>query len=301
MTQTAIATVDDRRGPRQPEPLFGRISGRRNAPRRSSHGAYPLIIALHGGTYNSSYFDLPGYSLLDRAEALDLPVLAVDRPGYGATPPLPVGEDTLRGNADFLAKALEAAWEEQGGEAQGVILIGHSIGAGIAMMIAAKDLDWPLLGLAVSGVGLRTPDHSRDAWAALPNTPFVELPSAVKDEVMFGPLGSFSSDMPTASHMADAPVPRTEILDIVTTWGQDVADVASRIKVPLHYRQAEYDKLWIVDESEISGFAAALSASARVDAAMLKGAGHCIDFHNLGAALQIQQLGFAMQCSVQHS
>ncbi|WP_174300519.1 hypothetical protein [Caulobacter sp. S45] len=105
MTQTAGAARTDRDGPRGAEALFGRMSGRRNAPRRGAHGAYPLIISLHGGTYSSAYFDLPGYSLLDTAEALDLPVLAMDRPGYGASPPLPVGEDTLRGNADFLAKS----------------------------------------------------------------------------------------------------------------------------------------------------------------------------------------------------
>ena len=300
MTQAVGAARTDRDGPRGAEPLFGRMSGRRNSPRRSVQGPYPLIIALHGGTYSSAYFDLPGYALLDTAEALDLPVLAVDRPGYGASAPLPVGKDTLRGNADFLAKELKAAWDQHGGEAQGVFLIGHSIGAGIAMMIAAQALDWPLLGLAVSGVGLRTPDQSRDAWAALPDTPFVELPAAIKDEVMFGPPGSFGPDMPVASHAADAPVPRTEILDIVTTWHHDVGEVASRIRAPIHYRQAEHDRLWIVDEGEVRGFAAALSASARVDAAMLKDTGHCIDFHRLGLSLQVQQLGFAIQCAVQH-
>ena len=292
MTQTT--------GPRGAEFLFGRTHGRRSAPRRSPQGAYPLVIALHGGTYSSAYFDLPGYSLLERADALDLPVLAIDRPGYGDSPPLPVGQDTLRGNADFLAKELTAAWDAHGGGARGVFLIGHSIGAGIAMMVAAQALDWPLLGLAVSGVGLHTPDHSRDAWASLPDSPFVELPPPLKDEVMFGPSGSFAPDMPGASHAADAPVPRTEILDIVTTWHNQVADVAAAIKVPLHYRQAEHDKLWIVDEGEVRGFAAALSASARVDAALLKGTGHCIDFHLLGPALQVQQLGFAMECAVQH-
>ncbi|WP_174300520.1 hypothetical protein [Caulobacter sp. S45] len=128
----------------------------------------------------------------------------------------------------------------------------------------------------------------------------MELPAAIKGEVMFGPPGSFGPDMPGASHVADAPVPRTEILDIVTTWHYDVADVASRIKAPIHYRQAEHDRLWIVDEGEVRGFAAALSASARVDAAMLRDTGHCIDFHTLGPSLQVQQLAFAMQCAVQH-
>lgn len=43
----------------------------------------PLVVAVHGGGYTSAYFDVPGYSLLDRAAGLGVPVIAVDRPGYG--------------------------------------------------------------------------------------------------------------------------------------------------------------------------------------------------------------------------
>jgi pimeloyl-ACP methyl ester carboxylesterase len=286
-------------GPRAAEPLFGRLWGRRNQPRIDPPTDYPLIVAVHGGTYSSAYFDLPGYSLLSRAEALGVPVLALDRPGYGHSPPLPEGEDTFRGNADILASELKGAWKAYGEAARGVFLIGHSIGAAIAMMIAARERDWPLLGLAVSGVGLRTPDHSGDAWSALPKSRFVDIPGEVKDEAMFGPDGSFTSDMPRASHSADAPVPRTELMQIVTSWRDEVADVAARIKVPVHYRQAEFDRLWIVDEAEVEGFAAALSSSAHVDAAIWRAAGHCIDFHRAGPALQIQQLGWALQCAAE--
>ena len=236
MTQDADLRRDAGPEPRAAEQLCGRLSGRRTTPRASPQ-AHPLIVALHGGTFNSAYFDVPGYSLLDRAQALNLPVLAPDRPGYGASAPLPPGQDTVRGNADFLARELRAVWDAHRGAAPGVVLIGHSIGGAIAMMIAAQELEWPLLGLAVSGVGLRTPDYSRDAWSALPDIPFVELPGPIKDDVMFGSADSFTSDMPAASHVADAPVPRTEILDIVTTWHDDVAEVASRITAPLHYRQ----------------------------------------------------------------
>ncbi len=48
---------------------------------------YPLIVALHGGTYTSAYFDLPRFSLIDRAVVLGMPIIALDRPGYGDTTP----------------------------------------------------------------------------------------------------------------------------------------------------------------------------------------------------------------------
>ena len=180
-----------------------------------------------------------------------------------------------------------------------MVLIAHSIGAGIALMVAGEALDWPLIGVAVSGVGLHTPDESRAAWAALPDTALVDLPPPVKDQVMFGPPGSFADSMPALSHQADAPVPRAEILDIVNTWHDQAPEVLARVRAPVHYRQAEFDRLWIVDDGEIQGFGRALSASARVDAAMWRGTGHCIDFHRDGAALQVQQLGFALQCAAQ--
>lgn len=277
--------------------LFAGLSGLRRTGATAAGGDHPLIIALHGGTYSSRYFDLPGYSLLDRAEALGLPILAPDRPGYGGSPALAPEAMTLKGNADFLAQALGSAWTTYRGQARGVVLIGHSIGGAIALMIAAQPLDWPLLGVAVSGVGLRSPPQAGEAWAALPDLPMIDLPAPVKDEVMFGPAGSFTPDMPAASRPADAAVPRTEILDIVTAWEAQVHGVAARIRVPVHYRQAEYDRLWIVDDAEVAGVRDALSSAPRKDVAMVPETGHCMDFHRVGAALQVQQLGFALQCA----
>jgi len=63
----------------------------------------------------------------------------------------------------------------------------------------------------------------------------------------------------------------------------------------VHYRQAEFDRLWVVDQSEVDTFAASLTASPLVDARLMTGCGHCIDFHLVGPAFQLQQLGFALE------
>src|SRR5690242_12471342 len=60
----------------------------------------PLIVALPGGTYTSEYFDIPRYSLLDRASALGVPVLAIDRPGYRGSTPVEPGESIILKNAE---------------------------------------------------------------------------------------------------------------------------------------------------------------------------------------------------------
>lgn len=260
----------------------------------------PLVIAIHGGTYTSAYFDVPGYSLLDRAQANGVPIIAIDRPGYGHTPAMPPAAATIVGQAHRLIPVLEEIWRRHGGNSAGIVLIGHSIGAAIAATIAAGAGDLPLIGLAISGVGLRTPPEHRPMWEAFPDIPLVEMPVAIKDNVMFGAPGSFDAAvMPAASHMANAPAPKAELVAIVSTWQDGVTATLAAIGVPVHYRQAENDKLWIVDQDQVDGFAAALTGSPRVDAAMVRATGHCMDFHHIGAALHVQQIGFALQCAAE--
>ena len=281
--------------------IFAGLSGRMRMPAQTEAIDLPLVVALHGGTYTSAYFDLPGYSLLDRAAALGIPVLAVDRPGYGTSPALEGDDASIEGQARFLSKALQEAWQRYGAPTKGILLIGHSIGAAIATSIAAAPKGFPLLGLAISGVCLHTPEAFREQFAATPDTPTMEFPVPLKDHVMFGPEGSFDAAMPAASHPANGPALRREIIDINTVWPREVRTIVRNVRVPVHYRQAEVDRLWIVNESEVRQFAEAFTQSPGVDAAMMRNTGHCMDFHRIAAALQVQQLGFALQCAAEMS
>lgn len=275
------------------------VSGRRRTPTTATLAEdYPLIIALHGGTYTSAYFDLPGFSLITRAVALGIPIMALDRPGYGDTTPFAPEDATIAKNAERLDAAIGEIWKVHGCAARGIVLVGHSIGGAITVSIAAHRPAWPLLGIAVSGVGLVTPQESGAQWAALPKIPMIDLPAELKDQVMFGPDWTFGPVMPALGHAADAPVPRAELIDIVTTWHGVVHEVAAKVQVPVHYRQAEFDRLWITDAEQVKGFGDAFTSSPRVDAALFDGAGHCIDFHRLGASFQLEQLAFALRCCV---
>jgi pimeloyl-ACP methyl ester carboxylesterase len=274
------------------------ISGRERLAGKDTAADIPLVIAIPGGTYTSRYFDVPGYSLLEHAAVSGIPVIAIDRPGYGNSTPLPPPESTIAGNAARLDDAIGQIWKRAGNGASGIVLIGHSIGGAVTVEIASRRPAWPLLGIAVSGVGLLTPPKDAETYAALPDIPMIELPSQVKDQMMFGPSWTFSSDMPGRSHLADAPVPRAELIDITGTWSTRVRALAARVTVPVHYRQAAFDPLWIVDAEQVSGFGAAFSASPSVDARVFESAGHCIDFHRLGLAFHLEQLAFALRCAV---
>jgi pimeloyl-ACP methyl ester carboxylesterase len=210
------------------EVRIGPFTGRASGP-ISGDGSSPLVIAIHGGTYTSRYFDVPGYSLLERAGANGVPAVAIDRYGYGGTPCAP--DMSILGQAARLREDLLRVWADHQGACPGVVLIGHSIGAAITLGLAADPGGLPLLGAAVSGIGVRTPGDHAQMWNSLPDLPTVEMPTPIKDQLMFGPPGSFDDAMPAASHIANAPVPKAELVDIVGEWQSRAAAVCARVRV----------------------------------------------------------------------
>jgi pimeloyl-ACP methyl ester carboxylesterase len=258
-----------------------------------------LVIALPGGTYSSIYFDVPGQSLLDTAETVGIPVIAIDRPGYRGSTPVQPGDSIILRNAEVLDHLIGDLWQVYGTGRAGVVVIGHSIGGAITTALAARHPAWPLLGIAVSGCLVRVPVESGGAWAALPDLEFVELPGPMKDFVMYGPDWTHTEAMPEAGHAADAPVPKAELLDITGGWIERMRDLAAQVRIPVHSRQGEFDHLWVTDEAEMAQFKAAFTGSPWVDARLVPNAGHCIDFHLPARAFQLEQLAFALECTAQ--
>ncbi len=254
----------------------------------------PLVLALHGGTYSSAYFDIPAHSLLDNAAALGVPVIALDRPNYVGSSPLTTDGSIISANAEVLGDAIGSIWVDHGGNGPGVVLVAHSIGGAVATEIAATPQSWPLLGLATSGCLVRVPAESAGAWAALPDIPMIDLPVPLKDQLMFGPESTYDDAMPAASHPSNTLVPKAELLDITGGWIARRAEVCSRVTVPVHHRQGEFDHLWITDKAEVDEYRAGFTAAPSVDAHLLPGSGHCIDFHLPSDEFQRSQLRFAL-------
>lgn len=253
----------------------------------------PLVVAIHGGGYTSDYFAVPGYSLLDRAEALEIPVIALDRPAYGGSDPAPEGDSVFLANAEVLDHLIAELWAQHGEGTSGVFLIGHSFGAVVTLAIAARDPRWPLLGVAISGCLLRLPEGFTAMWEQSPE--WVPVPPEVKAGLMFGREWTRRAEMPEAAAFASVPVSKAELLEIGTLWDSRLLpEIAPKVAVPVHVRQGEFDALWASDDEQVAAFAAAFTASPQVDARLFPGAGHAIDYERGSAALQVQQLGFAL-------
>ncbi|BCH28551.1 thioesterase [Mesorhizobium sp. L-8-10] len=273
--------------PTQEGPVSG-IVGRASA---GSARQRNLLIAIHGGTYNSAYFDIPGSSLIDRAMAAGFDIVALDRPGYGTTRTLDDGPAMLDRNATRISAVLPELLLALGLPAAGIVLIGHSMGGVIASTIAASQPSWTLKGIAGTGFAQHLPRHLAEGFAALPQQYSVELPTEMKDQLMFGPPDTLDATMPGASHAANTSMPRAEAIDIAFEWGGRAPGILKGVTVPVYYKLAEFEKLWDIADRE--AFAGLYSHAPGVETGVFIGAGHCIDFHKRGASFHDELLRFA--------
>ena len=247
----------------------------------SGHGK-PLIAALHGGTYTARYFDVAGSSqgtFMDLAAATGYPVVSFDRHARLLT--AAIGQAAARFSADS------------------VFLVGHSIGGMIAMMIAAGEADFRLAGLSVTGMGaVIRRGGPAEALASLPADQTVDLPYEQRDQVMFGPEPTRTTEAVQAAHGSYAPVPVRELIQAPRWPEEHLPGLAPRVRVPVHNALAEFDALWDSSPANVEQFAKLLTAAPYVDAAIARATGHSIDHHILGHALHLRQLAFAEECAL---
>jgi pimeloyl-ACP methyl ester carboxylesterase len=259
----------------------------------------PLLVALHGGTYTSAYFGVAGGplgSFLDVASRNGFDTLAIDRPGYGGSDPLPDDGNDFPRQAEILDAVIRERVLELG--ARSVVLVGHSIGGMIALEIAARRPVWPLVGVSATGMGSRIPPGgAAENLASLPLSGVVDLPVAERDGVMFGPAESFTEGAREAVRASYAPVPFVELQRAPVWAKQRLAEVAGRVAVPVQNVLAEHDALWDTSAEARAAFESHFAGGAGATSTLALGVGHSIDHHRLGATLHLQQLAFAFTCA----
>ena len=261
----------------------------------------PLLVALHGGTYTSEYFKVAGSSagsFVQVANRNGFSVVTIDRPGYGTSDHLADEDNTFEGQAEILDEAIGQILPRTGATA--VVLVGHSIGGMIGLEVAARPPAWNLIGISATGCGAIIPGGgAADTLAGLPLSGVVDLPQPDRDRVMFGPPGSYSAEALEAAHGSYAPVPAKELSNAPAWPRQRLAKVAPRITVPVHNALAEFDALWDSSPAARATFVQMFPANARVEAELVRGAGHSIDHHSAGIVIHLKQLAFAHECALQ--
>jgi pimeloyl-ACP methyl ester carboxylesterase len=260
----------------------------------------PLLVALHGGTYNSAYFEVAGGplgSFVEIATRNGFCVLTIDRPGYGSSGMLPDAENTFERQAEILDEAV--AQRLRLSPAEAVVLVGHSVGGMICLEIAARHPDWPLAGVSATGVGARiTAGGAAEHIASMPLEGMVDLPLAERESAMLGPEGSVSAAGREAAQASYAPAPFVELVE-PPVWARGrLRAAAAAVMVPVQSVLAQHDAFWDSSPAARAEFESLFPDYVPVTTGLIPGVGHSIDHHLLGAALHLQQLAFAYACAM---
>jgi pimeloyl-ACP methyl ester carboxylesterase len=267
----------------------GFVSGTLIHPARVARAE--LLVCIHGGGCNSNYFDLSGCSMAQAAAARGYAVLLVDRPGYGGNPAL-AGTHPIAQSAPVIRRFIDQG-RAHVPEASGLAIVGHSIGGAIALHLASRCGDWPLRGLAVSGIG-EDPAPSIRA-IRLPNVEKVDPPAELTESLFYAGGEPLSWKAIASLRKAAELWLVAEVTDVMETWPLEWPEVARGIYAPVHLRLAEHERIWG------SGHDAALRMGGRlchaaVDAGVARGGGHLYEVSKRGPDLLREQLDFLDLC-----
>lgn len=254
-----------------------------------------LVVALHGGGMTAAYFHgsaHPDLSLLDLGAQLGFAVLAVDRPGYGATrSALPEGQ-TLVDQAATLHDALDT-YASQHDTGAGVFVLGHSYGLKVALHMAAGERANRLLGIDGSGAVWRY-EPSLDPG----RPPRVEDGRSARS-LFWGaddlyPPGTFAR-----GNRPSAPVPLIEQQQS-QHWPELLPDIASDVRVPYRFTVAEHEVWWLHDDAALAEYRALFTATPRMIVRRQPAAGHNISLGWSARPYHLGAFAFAEEC-IQHA
>lgn len=259
----------------------------------------PLLVCLHGGGFDSRYFDPPGCALANEAHAAGFSVVALNRPGYPANDESACQQPSFAEAAEILREVITDVWHQLGAGRPGIVLIGHSIGAAIAIHVATEKTSWPLLGLAISGVAEALMPTTGELLRHMPAGVVMSMPPDFGRSLFYGPDWTLKTT--TLADIADLGVntPSDDLVEINSRWADDLPGIAALVEMPVHYVLAEFDGLWEASAERVQTFARRFSRAPFVEASLWRCVGHNIEHHRLGESYARAVLAFAERCTME--
>ncbi|MBV9512843.1 MAG: alpha/beta fold hydrolase [Mycobacteriaceae bacterium] len=253
------------------------------------------VIAIHGGATTSAYYDCPGQprlSLLRLGAALGFTVIALDRPGFGASAPHAdlMADPRRRVELSYAAVQQILGCRPRG---SGLFLVGHSAGCELALQMAVGAQGSQVLGLEIAGTGRR---HQPAAREILRRPELRDVRKGVREllwqaahlypaEVIGGAVrGSWSPAYEAA---------------VVANWSKrDFAALAEQVRIPVRFSLADHEPFWESGPAALANVGAMFTASPRVVVNEQRDSGHNLSLGFTAAAYHLGVLSFAEECVV---
>lgn len=277
-----------------------RLSGWQSLANQSAGGERGLIVALHGGGYNSRYWNYasPGEpTFAELATALGFHLLALDRPGYGASQGFSPARLTVAEQATMLFDAIDV-WCTTHQFAGPVCLIGHSLGGIISLVMAAHARSSRLTAVDVLGVPFRYAAGAGGALVqsfATPSEHIAAISRQTSLQLMFGPEGSY--DPAALQHLAGTPclMPVAEYRDGIAApalWPQ----LLPTIRIPVQFTVAEYEAMQETGWAVLEEVRKLLANSRHAVMHLQTGSAHNASLHYVAVAYHLRAIAFFEEC-----
>jgi pimeloyl-ACP methyl ester carboxylesterase len=245
-----------------------------------------VVVALHGGATTSAYFDCPGHpelSLLRSAVDHGYTVIALDRPGYGASAAYP---DAMERAEQRVALALGAI--QRIGGAADLFVLGHSMGCELAMHLAVHRPE--VLGVSLAGTGRR---YHPAAQELLKDASPQNRPRGLRG-LLWEPARLYPPDVIGAGLSAGGTAYEG---DVIKSWArQEFPALAGQTRVPVQFLAGEYENVWEADPEALAAIGAMFSAAPRVQTGELADSGHNLSVGLTAELYHRRVLSFADEC-----
>jgi pimeloyl-ACP methyl ester carboxylesterase len=254
-----------------------------------------VVVAFHGGASTAAYFDCPGHpdlSLLRTGADQGYTMVALDRPGYGASAPYP---DAMQRPEQRVALAYAAIDKMLGANPRGagVFLVGHSAGCELAVRMAADDRAADVIGLELAGTGV---EYHPATAEILQTATATARPKGLRD-VLWQPADLYPDDV--LSGMTNSATGALYEVEMTKSWPrQDFPALAARVRVPVQFTVAEHERVWRSDPETLAQIGAMFTSSSRFVINEQAETGHNLSLSVNAAAYHTKVLSFVKECVV---
>lgn len=251
-----------------------------------------VVVAVHGGATSSAYFDCPGHpdlSLLRTAPAAGFTVVALDRPGYGASA---LYADEMA-DPDRRTALAWGAVRTMLGDTAGVpvFLLAHSAGCELALRMALDPHGADVVGIELAGTGLR---YHPDAVPILAEATVTSRPAGLRD-LLWQPVALYPPEVLTGR--LSAPGVRYEGR-VTERWArQDFPALAARVTVPVQFSVAEHEAVWDAAPEAVDAVLAAFVDAPLTRLNRMADSGHNLSVGHTAGVYHQRVLAFVAECT----
>jgi pimeloyl-ACP methyl ester carboxylesterase len=219
-------------------------------------------------------------------------MVALDRPGYGASAPYP---DAMARPEQRVALTYGAIDKILGANPRGagLVLLGHSAGCELAVRLASDDRAerTNVIGLELAGTGV---EYHPDTADILKTATATQRPKGLRD-ILWQPAELYPDDV--LSGMTNSATGAVYEVDMTQRWPQQYfPELAARIGVPVQFTVAEHERVWRSDPETLTQIGAMFSSSPRFTINEQAGTGHNLSLSLSAAAYHAKVLSFVGEC-----